>query len=185
MSKKSYIIISGIALIAIFTVISFAKLYPVAMVNGSPIWYRTWNLSLQGTSHALTMQAKAAGTAFDPDPIVAYAIRKSTLAALIEDKIIAQKGRSIMSDFDAKTEEYIAAALASSTDVSKAADLMYGFSANNFHDIILAPESRREVARNALEKRRLNSDAWFSGIKKKADVQIFLSGYRWDGETVR
>ncbi|MDP3778994.1 MAG: hypothetical protein Q8R30_03075 [bacterium] len=166
-------------------IISFTKWYPIAMVNGSPIWYRTWNLSLQGTSHALTMQAKAAGTAFDPDPIVVYAIRKSTLAALIEDKILAQKGRSIVSDFDAKTEEYIAMALASSTDIGKAADLMYGFSASNFHDIILAPESRREVAHNALKKLHLNSDAWFAGIKKKADVQIFLNGYRWDGETVR
>jgi len=166
-------------------IIFFAKCYPIAMVNGSPIWYHTWSLSLQGTSHALTMQAKAAGTTFDPDPTVASVIRKSTLTALIEDKILTQNGQHIISDFDTKTEEYITTALASSTNVGKAASLMYGFGLADFHDIILIPESRREVARDALEKQHLNSDAWFAGIKKKANVRIFLSGYRWDGETVR
>lgn len=185
MTKKSYIIITGGLFIVAIIIISSAKLYPVAMVNGSPIWYRTWDMSLMGTAHALTVQAKAAGTVFNPDPVVISAIRKNMLASLIEDKILAQKGRSIISDFDAKTEEHIIAALASSTDVGKAAHLMYGFGVADFHDIILVPQSRREIARAVLEKQHLNADAWLAGAKKKADVQIFLTGYRWDGESVR
>ncbi|MEK7083315.1 MAG: hypothetical protein AAB972_04015 [Patescibacteria group bacterium] len=40
---KKYIVIIGCFCVIIFVIIVFARLYPVAMVNGSPIWHRTWD----------------------------------------------------------------------------------------------------------------------------------------------
>ena len=62
---KWYILIAVVVLIAVPAVIVFGRLYPVAIVNGSPIWYRTWDRYVQGTGHALTAQARALFPQFD------------------------------------------------------------------------------------------------------------------------
>ena len=182
--KRYIFLIAAAIVIAVPVIIIFGRLYPVAIVNGSPIWYRTWDRYLQGTGHALVVQARAAGTQFNPDPVIAAAIRKDTLSALIEDSILAQQARILFPGFDGTSEQKIQDALGSSGNIEKAAQLMYGFGTADFRHFILLPQSRREVVQDTLGKQNINFAAWLSGAKKKASVHILLRGYGWDGDNV-
>ena len=181
---KRHIFIAIVVLIAVPAVIVFSRWYPIAIVNGSPIWYRTWDRYVQGAGHALTAQARAAGTQFSPDSVVVSVIKKDTLSALIEDNILAQQARALFPQFDRMSEQKIHDALGSSANIGKAAQLMYGFGIADFHHFILLPQSRREVVQDELDKQKINFAAWLSGAKKKARVHILLSGYGWDGDAV-
>ena len=181
---KWYILMAVVIVIAMPAAIAFGRLYPVAIVNGSPIWYRMWDRYVQGTGHALTVQARAAGTQFNLDPVVASMIKRDTLNALIEDNILTQQARALVPQFDNMSEQKIHDALRSSANIGKASQLMYGFSIADFQHFILLPQSRWEVAQNELGKQKINFAAWLSGAKKKARVHILLSGYGWDGDSV-
>ena len=181
---KWYILIAVVVLIAVPAIIIFGRLYPVAIVNGSPIWYKAWNRSLQATGHALAVQARAAGTQFNADAVVASVIKKDTLNALIEDDILSQQARILFPQFDDMSEQKINNALRSSANIEKAAQLMYGFGIADFQRFILLPQSRWEVVQDELDKQKINFTAWLSGAKKKARVHILLSGYGWDGDGV-
>ncbi len=182
--KKS-ITIFGLIPLALCAIIFFARLYPVAIVDGSPIWYRTWDRYFQGTGHALAVQARSTGTQFSPDASLISVIKKDTLSALIEDTILTAAARKLFSEFDTESEERIHDAIGFSANMGKAAQLMYGFSAVDFHDFILLPQSHREVIQDNLDKQKIDFSAWLAGIKKKAHVRFFLVPYTWDGDGIK
>ncbi len=180
-----YFIITGALITASGIVFYMAKIYPVALVNGSPVWYRTWERSLGGTAHALAVQARANNTPFTPDALLISAVRKETLSSLIENKIIISQGRVLVSQFDTETEKRVAKAVGGSPNIEKGAQFMYGFSAANFHDLILLPQARREVVHEELMRVNISFDAWLSGDKKKSRVHIFLPDMQWTGDDIK
>lgn len=159
--------------------------YPIAIVDGSLIWFKTWNRSFQATGHALVVQARSGGTQLNLDPAVVAVIKKDTLAALIENQITARVGRKLFAKFDDESEKRVKDAMGVSKNIGEAAQLMYGLNVADFHDLILLPQSREELAQEILEKEHIHFAAWLSGIKKKAHVTIFVKGYSWDGERIR
>lgn len=180
---KRYII-SGCAFITVLFIIISARLYPVAIVNGSPVWYRAWNRYLMGSGHALALQARSEGTQFNLDAALISLIKKDTLTALIEDKILAQGARKLLPDFDGMSDMRIKEAIESSAGVKDVVLFMYGFSVEDFHNFVLLPQSHREVIQNEFDKQKINVPAWLAGIKKKAHVRIILNSYTWDGDIV-
>lgn len=181
---KRYIIIAGCACFFIFIII-FARLYPVAVVNGSPVWYRTWDRYAMGIVHALIVQTRLTGTEFHPDGGMVSAIKKNSLNQLIEDIILAKAGSTLFHDFNGISNQRIHDAIASSPDLENAALLMYGFTTEDFRNFILLPQSRREVIGNEFDKKKINVEAWLAGIKKKAHVRLILTPYTWDGDTIK
>jgi len=181
---KRYIIIAGCVFIVVLFIIVSARLYPVAIVNGSPVWYRAWNRYFIGSGHALALQARSEGTQFNLDIALVSLIKKDTLTALIEDKILAQEARKLFSDFDGMSNIRINEAIDSSAGVKDAALFMYGFSVEDFHNFVLLPQSHREVIQDEFDKQKINVSAWFAGIKKKAHVRVMLDSYIWDGDMV-
>lgn len=183
---KRYIIIGAFSFVtAVLLIATLTGLYPVAIVNGSPIWYLTWNRYFQGTSHALAVQARAAGTQFNPDFSIISVVKKDTLRALIEEKILTEYARTLFPAFDSISEQKIRDAIKSSANVSKAAELMYGFGEEDFHDFILLPQSHREVIQEEFNKQKISLSAWLAGIKKKARVKLILIPYTWDGDDIK
>ena len=187
MIKKYLTIITIIfSVMIVGTVVAiFERLYPVAIVNGSPIWYRTWDRYLQGTGHAFALQARVTGKQFDLDATVISVIKKDTLTALIEDRLLTQQGRIVFAQFDKRSDEHVFDAVGTSTNMGDAAKLLYGFSEADFHDFILLPASRREVAKESMDKQKIDFVTWLAGVKKRAHVQLLLNGYIWDGESVK
>lgn len=182
---KGYITIAGLIMLTAATIIFFAKLYPVAIVDGSPIWYRTWDRYFKGTEHALEVQARSAGTQFSPETSLLAVLKKDTLSALIEDEILTEAARKLFSEFDTESEERIHNAIKFSQNMGEAAQLMYGFGVADFHDLVLLPQSHLEVIKDNLSKQKIDFPAWLAGIKKKAHVRFFLNSYRWDGDRVK
>lgn len=182
---KQYIIIAGCVGVTVFIIIISVKLYPIAIVNGSPIWHRTWDRYYRGALYTLIIQTRAAGTEFNPNASMVSAIKKNALGTLIEDTILAQAGIRLLQNFNAVSDRRIHDAVASSTHIEKAALLMYGFNAADFHDFVLLPQSHREVIQDEFDKQKINFAAWFAGAKKKAHVRFILYPYTWDGDTVK
>lgn len=182
---KRYIVIAGCVCIAVFVIIIFARLYPVAIVNGSPVWYRSWDRYVRGSIHALEIQAQTAGTEFNLTTEVLSAIKKNALRALIEDAILARTGNILIPRFDIMSNQKIHDAIAISANIEKAALFMYGFNAVDFHDFVLLPQSRREVIQDEFDKKKINVVAWFAGVKKKARVRLIIHPYIWDGDTIK
>ena len=145
-----YIGIAGVLIVIIAIFLVSEKLYPVAIVNGSPIGERTWERYLNGVNHALILQAQRDNQRFDIDADTLALLEKSTLTALIEDRIIAQNAAILIPEFTQSSEQYITMAIGTSTTLGKAAQFMYGFGEKDFHDFVLLPESRREVVRLSL-----------------------------------
>lgn len=181
---KQYVIITGCVCLAIFIII-FTRLYPVAVVNGSPVWHRTWDRYVAGILHALIVQTRSTGTEFHPDGIMVSAIKKNALNQLIEDIILAKGGSTLFQDFNSMSNQRIHDAIASSMTIENAALLMYGFNTTDFRDFLLLPQSRREVIQNEFDKKKINFEAWLAGIKKKAHVRLILTSYIWDGDAIK
>lgn len=182
---KRCIIIAGCVCITVVIIMIFARLYPVAMVDGSPIWYRTWDRYFKGTIHALVVSARSRGAESNMNAEVLSAIKKSALHTLIEDAILAQAGSRLVSKFDVISNQKIRTAIATSTNIEKAALFVYGFNAQDFHDFILLPRSHREVITDEFDKQKINFAAWFVGAKKKARVRLMFNSYEWDGDTIK
>ncbi len=182
---KRYIIIAGCVCVAVFVIGVFARLYPVAIVNGSPVWYRTWDRYVKGNIHALAVQAQSAGIEFNLNTEALSAIRKDALRALIENALLAQAGNILVPRFDLISNQKIHDAIATSTHVEKAALFMYGFNASDFHDFVLLPQSHREVIIDKFDKQKINFAAWVAGVKKKARVRIIFNSYEWNGDTIK
>lgn len=182
---KRYIFIAGCACVVVFVIIIFARLYPVAIVNGSLIWYRTWDRYIKGNIHALAVQAQTAGIEFNPNTDVLSVIKKDALRALIENVILAHAGSILIPRFDFISNQKIRDAIATSTDIEKAALFIYGFNTADFRDFVLLPQSHREVIQNQFDKQKINFAAWLAGVKKKARVRLMIHPYTWDSDTIK
>ena len=151
--KKTTVVIVGIPvlLVASILIVSIWHVYPVAIVDGSPIWYSTWNRYLVGMGHALDVEAKSTGQKFAPTTAVAQELQRGTLTTLIENKILERSARVLLPDLDVLSEQKVTTVLSASDHVGDATQFIYGFDVNDFHDFILLPISRREVIQSEFD----------------------------------
>lgn len=183
--KKWYIFIGGALFIIVGIIMAVNKMYPVAMANGSFVWYRTWYTLERATEHALIVELTASKTKLPADNQIARIIKQDTLTSLIEDVILTQKGKKEFTDFESHSQDRVNRAVSDKNKMGKAATFMYGLGASAFNDLILMPQSRREIAQEDLEKRHISFDDWFLQVKKEARVYVFFTSFTWDGVQVR
>lgn len=185
MNKKWYILIVGVLFIIAGVIMATNKIYPVAIVNGSFVWYRIWNKLERATEHALIVELTASKTKLPADNEVALIIKKDTLATLIEDVILTRKGKKEFVNFESRSQDHIDRLISDKGKMGKAATFMYGLDAEAFNDLVLMPQSRREVAQEDLEKQHISFDDWFLQAKKEARVYLFFTPLTWDGQYVK
>ena len=186
MKKITYIVAGVVALlICVVIAVSVKHLYPVALVDGSPIWYSTWNRYLSGMGHALDVEAKSTGQKFAPTTAVAQELRRGTLTTLIENKILERSASVLLPNLDDLSEQKVASVLSTSDHLGDATQFIYGFDAKDFHDFILLPISKREVIQSEFDAKKISFDAWLAGAKKKARVRVLIGEYYWDGDKVK
>ena len=182
---RKYFVLSALLLFVAGAVVIFGKFYPIAIVDGSFVWYRTWQRLVQGTGQAVVMQATASGQKIPADMQIGSVIRKGTLTALIEDAIIRRRAGGVITHFEAESKEKVDRIAGDKDKMQRAAKLMYGFSLAEFNNLILMPQSRREVAGEELEKQKIIFDDWLKDAKKDAVVRLLFVPYSWDGELVK
>jgi len=173
----------------LFSIFFLTGFYPVALVNGQPISYRTWEKAQRGAINFANAEAQRAGRASIDFSAPGYgellrAVRRDTLTFLIEDAILAQEGKKVVDEFNFLVEDRVRKAIAGSGSLEGGARLVYGLSLVEFRMLVLAPQARRDVAGEALAGGTKSFDEWFFEVKKRKMVQLFFVPFRWNGERV-
>lgn len=186
-----YAAVAVIALLFASAVFMYGtKLYPVAVVDGSPVWMRTWVQIIGAAEHYTNAQRQAGGESpldfsLPENARTRSDIRRNTLISIIEDKIISKEGNNLIDGFGSSAGEEVQKILsASARDPSDIAKDVYGMSVDEYKALILAPEARRSALSRMLQSRDRTLDEWLYEMKIKKSVKLYFTSYRWNGKTV-
>lgn len=180
-------ILAILLLIGIAAGIFYVKgYYPVALVNGHPIWESTWEKLQQATMHNVAFQLKETGgkeiNFFAPENAsVLLGIREGTLTTLIENALLKQGGTKMVGNFTDRVTQKITDAVHDWGAVDKLAKAMYGYKRDDMMQFIFMPQSSRDVIREKLESQQKTFEEWFADIKKTASVRLFFTSLTWNG----
>lgn len=166
-----------------------AGIYPVALVNNSPIFYYTWKKSQDAAKRFSNAEATQGGGA----PInfssprnsnLVEEIQKNTLTRLVENKILAEKGDTIVDGFEVLSKERVSDFLRQNPDIKKAAEAVYGLNVKDFQQLVLMPQARIDTANEIFSEKGASFEAWFVQAKKDTSVKLMFTSFRWTGDAV-
>lgn len=176
-----------LALLFVFFVsVTVTGLYPVAVVEGSPIFYRTWQEAEEGVRFFLYNQAQL----HDDKPInfsdpenhgLLLDIKRNTLNFLIEDVILHQEGVAKVLDFEKLSQERVEKALRGTQDFQKVSQSIYGLDSEDVKELVLLPQARRDVWEDILKQKEQDFDDWFLQTKKTKKVRLLFVPFYWNG----
>lgn len=180
--------VSIIALAAIFLVL--AGFYPVAIVDGTPIFERTRHKAEEASKNFTNSQARAHGGkpidfSASENRELLLDIRRGTLLFLIEDAIIQKKGEEAIEGVETLSRERVIEAMRLSMDPAGAAKAVYGLSLSDFRDLVLTPQARRDVLQEALPEKNQDFDTWLRDAKKRSSVRLMFVPFKWSGEEIQ
>jgi len=176
----------------------FAKAYPVILVDYRPIsagdLEKYYNGAYRYYQNVFNFYNKDAA-ALDSEG-AKKEIQRAVLDKLVEDKIINIELNRLIKpgDIDNVVKQKISE-INNSQNVQKGAEILYGFSADEFQKQILIPEAKWEILRDRLflsgeissapdGGEDKNFEEWLKRAKSKAKVIILASGFSWNGEGV-
>lgn len=184
-------------LIVIMSIVAFGLLaliaigiYTVAIVGTTPIFARTWQKAENAAKNFELATARARGA----EPInfssvenreLLLEVKRGTLTFLIEDAIILQRGGEVTEGLGTLSRERVVEALRQGNDPEKAARAVYGLSMNDFRDLVLLPQARRDVLKEALVEKSQDFDTWLRDAKKRASVRLMFVPFKWNGEVIQ
>lgn len=172
-------------------VMALTGVYPVALVDGSPVFFKTWKRLEESAKHFENAQAKnrVGGEVVD---FSLYANRKpllkiqrDTLTELIENRILDQEGRKLEDSFAVLTKDKMGEMVSSDPEYKRKIKEDYGMELIDYNKFILFPKAQREVIKIVLAGKNQDFDEWLAGIKRKKNVRLLFVPFRWDGERVR
>lgn len=167
-----------------------AGFYPIALVGGTPIFKRTWQKAEDAAKNFERAQAQTRGA----EPVdfsstnnreLLLDTKRGTLLFLIEDAVIREKGGEVIEGVGTLSRERVAEAMRSSVNPEQAARAVYGLSLNDFRDLVLLPQARRDVLQEALAEKNQDFDTWLRKAKKEVKLRLFFTPFIWDGEIIK
>lgn len=186
--KKLFI--SFVAAVFIFGGAAISGFYPVALVDGAPIFFKTWQKAEKAAIRFIAVQGSARGVG----PVDFYAAenadlllgaKRDTLTFLIEDKILQQEGETAVEDFEAASAKKVAEVFQESVSIQQGAELLYGLSSDDFNELVLLPQARRDVLSEAFAAQGRDFEQWFREVRKKKNVRLLFVPFVWNGEVVQ
>lgn len=147
-------------------------LYPVAIVNGSPIWAR--DLIIQRGA-AIVYYQNALRVSFPEGSKDLTEIRRAALDKLIENVLIYKELRN-----------RVGAELGGLVDrkmpvFKDSVAAIYGLTPAKFKELVLEPQARRELLEGRLFLDKESLGDWLWQARKKANVIILSSRLGWNG----
>ena len=185
-SNKIKIIISTAALIVAFgAILIVSGFYPIAFVGGRFITWQNLRHSTQVAFHYYKAASQTYGGSSDDlnKPENIQEVNRAILDKLIENKIIL-KGLESIPEASRIVKNKVDQALKQSTNLKEAVNALYGINVDDFTELILVPQSRKEVLEGRLTLENKNFDDWLKETKKTTKVLILLNDFSWDGEKV-
>lgn len=180
----------SLLLLAVFLTVSIGGFYPAAVVNGSIITFREWRKLEEASKRFANAERARRGErplnfAAVENSVLLVEGRKTTLGALIEGQIIVGEGRRLVPDFDQKSEENIVEALRRAPNFKQGVESLYGISYEDFKVMVLLPQARMELLKEALEKHSINFEERLGEAKRQANVRLLFVPFHWNGEGIR
>ena len=192
MKKKTFLLVFFVMMAAGFGLFYFfrLKLYPAAIVNGAWVGAR----ELERRSHAAAQYYDKALLTYKledgttpPRDAVEREIRRAVLDKLIENIIVSEELRTRLGEEEARAavERKVNGASFKTDEVASAVKELYGFTLDEFRDIILVPQAEREL----LEDQFSNAEEgaftkWLDGVREAAKVTMFAHLFRWNNGQV-
>lgn len=188
MHKKTLLICTVFLTLVLLVIMT--GMYPVAIVNGSPIYFRNWRKLEDAQKKYTNAQTKSIGIksldfseAENKD--LALAIKKDSLTSLIEDRIIQQDGDEVVAQFKDLSQKRLDDVISGNSGLDKAVKTVYNLSFSDFKNLVLLPQSRRDVLRIFLAGQGKNFDEWLANAKSRKDIKLYFAPFRWDGQEVK
>lgn len=184
-------------LVVIISIVAFGLLaliavgiYPVAIIGTTPIFARTWQKAENAAKSFEFAQARARGAkavdfSLAENRELLLEMKRGTLTFLIEDAIIIQKGEGVIDGLGTLSRELALEALRSIDDLGSAARAVYGLSTDELRDLVLLPQARKDVLKEALSERNQDFDTWLRDAKKRARVRLMFVPFKWNGEEIQ
>ncbi|HTY39663.1 MAG TPA: hypothetical protein VMC43_01050 [Candidatus Paceibacterota bacterium] len=181
---------SGLFLLALLIVagaLAYLGFYPIAFVNGSVIWARTYQENYRYAGIYYQNLRRAAATQTTTVPIADLSskdLEVAVLNALVTRALVDQAaGREIGSDLDQMVNEKLAN-YENDQQLQMGAQTLYGMPYPDFRSEILVPQARADLLSARLYLRGVSMDNWLSDSLSKAKVTILSSDFHWDGAKV-
>ncbi|QQG45060.1 MAG: hypothetical protein HYW89_03600 [Candidatus Sungiibacteriota bacterium] len=176
--------------VGLFLVSVMTGFYPVALVDGAPIFYRTWKKTEEAAKHFANTQLVSRGSkpidfSAPQNSELLLAGRKDTLTSLIEDTILHQGGKKLHKGFERLVAAKVSTALKDNEDIEQAAKLVYNLDLDDFKELVLLPQAQGEVVAEILEKQNQDFEGWLREAKKQKRVFLMFVPFSWDGERIQ
>lgn len=187
MSKKLFVgsIIIFLCLISIFT-----GYYPVAVVDGSLVFFITWRKMEDSVKYFANIELRSAG-----QPLIDFSgaenrelllsERRDTLTFLIEDALIAAEGRKLVRGFKKSAASRTKEAVGNGYSMAEAARISYNLDFDDFQKLVLLPQARSEILLGVFQERGLDFAGWLQDSKRNKKVFLLFTPFSWNGEGVK
>ena len=184
---KFYAIFAAIVVCGFsFAFIVMAGYYPIAMVNGSTISAKAYNMEYAAAnSYYSKVLQKYGAQAFGGKELSPADIRSLAMQKLIEDILI---NGGAATEAGADLSALVQTKLQSSNingDLMTAAATLYGLSENDFRNLVLIPQAKRDVLSGRLFLKGQKIEDWLASAEKLAKVSIFSNQFKWNGANVQ
>lgn len=148
--------------------------YPVVIINSRFISARAWTKQIEAASQYYRVVLQASNLPQD----VVEEIRRSALDKLVENAIIYGELKSGADNVDALVAAKLDALKLDSGKIGEASAALYGLEFNEFKELVLVPEARREILFERLTQNQVVE------VKAKASVTLLTNNFYWNGERV-
>ena len=160
--------------------------YPIVTVNGSPIsanrFWRNYKGAVkyyEGAKKSIPLDQLPTSTPSSME------MQAEVMTQLIEAELVSQGARKeIGKDLDFLVQNKISR-YENNQSLAQAADSLYGMTYLEFQEEVMIPQAEKEILVGRFYMRGDNFEEWFGELKKSASINIFSSGFSWDGERVR
>ena len=188
MNYKPFVIFLAIILtgLAVFAVVS-AGYYPIAFVDGQAVFgkqfKREYGAAASYYEHVLqTYEDEEAMTAAVVTP---REVQASVLTQLIENILVRREitrelGEDLVPLRDARLSRF-----KEDQRFQEAASALYGLAFADVQEIVLVPQTERDMLRSRLFLKGTSLEDWLIEAKRAANVRLFAPGFAWDGTEVK
>ncbi|MBI3442546.1 MAG: hypothetical protein HY007_02170 [Candidatus Sungbacteria bacterium] len=179
----------SLAVISGFVIYAFG-LYPVALVNGTPIFARTWTRTLDAEKRVVNVRAYASHAELvdfssPKNARLLDAIRKNTLTFLVDSVLMNAEGSRVVPDLEQLSMHRVNDELGRNQVTEQTASAVYGLDLATLKEMVLMPQARQEVLDQTLAAEQKNFGDWLRGARGRAKVRFFFVPFTWDREGIK
>lgn len=180
--RNAWLIGGAVAISAVLLVLAVGA-YPIALVNGKPIWASAFR-SYLASAVAYKQAAHDTYAPSEPVPTLDKPTGVLTLDELIEQELINQGVKELVGDNATRLVNEKLSEISKEPDLPGASRALFQLDPGAFTNAVLKPQATREVLTGRVYLDGKTMQQWIDDARAHAKVRILSSSYRWNGKEV-